>query len=77
MRLPPALLHRMAVSTLASTLVLVAPEARAATTPPAGKVDARIRVVTYNPDLILPKPLDPALLPIGLDESIEPNIFPK
>ena len=50
MRLPPALLHRMAVSTLASTLVLVAPEARAATTPPAGKVDARIRVVTYNPD---------------------------
>lgn len=50
MRLLPALLQRIATTTLAGTLVLVAPEARAATTPPAGKVDARIRVVAYNPD---------------------------
>ncbi|MBT2337121.1 P-type conjugative transfer protein VirB9 [Variovorax paradoxus] len=35
---------------LAAGLALTAPFARAATVPPAGKIDARVRVVAYNPD---------------------------
>jgi len=35
---------------LAASLALAAPHGRTATEPPAGKVDARIRVVAYNPE---------------------------
>ena len=35
---------------MAASIALTAPFARAATEPPTGKVDARVRVVAYNPD---------------------------
>ena len=35
---------------LAASLALSAPQGRTATVPPAGKVDARVRVVAYNPE---------------------------
>lgn len=38
---------------LAAGLVLTAPLAAAATVPPAGKVDARVRVVAYNADDVI------------------------
>lgn len=38
---------------LAAGLALTAPFAHAATVPPTGKVDARVRVVAYNPDDVI------------------------
>ena len=38
---------------LAASLAFTAPFAQAATVPPAGKVDARVRVVAYNPDDVI------------------------
>ncbi|MDM0108025.1 P-type conjugative transfer protein VirB9 [Variovorax sp. J22R24] len=43
--------HGSALGAVLSCALLIAPSvARAATIPPAGKVDARIRVIAYNPD---------------------------
>jgi len=45
-----ALLRTLLTAALACSLGMTAPPGVAATLPPAGKVDARVRVVAYNPD---------------------------
>lgn len=45
-------MHSLAIG-LASSLALATPLVHAATVPPAGKVDARVRVLSYNPDDVI------------------------
>ncbi|MGR4871137.1 P-type conjugative transfer protein VirB9 [Variovorax sp. LARHSF232] len=53
MRACAALSRWMPAAVLACSLGLTAPSGVAATLPPAGKVDARVRTVAYNPDDVL------------------------
>ncbi|MBS0341346.1 MAG: TrbG/VirB9 family P-type conjugative transfer protein [Proteobacteria bacterium] len=48
-----ALASQMAAAALAGVLALAVPAAAAATVPPTGKVDARVRVLAYSPDDVI------------------------